>query len=79
MFKRFAALLIIFFLCSLTALIFFWRDTPGLELYSDTPVTKVDRISQDLGGKWNSYSSLREAYAGETERTGKMTGKAQSA
>lgn len=65
MFNRFAALIIAISISSLILLSFFWQDVSGLELYSNTPITKADRISQDLGGKWDSYSSLRQAWAQE--------------
>lgn len=65
MFKRFAALIIIMFIFSFTFLNLFWQDVPEMELYSSTPLTKADRLSQDLGGKWDSFSSLRQAWAQE--------------
>lgn len=66
MFKRFVLVIIAMFILSLAALTIFWRDPPGMELYSDVPLITADRIIQDLGGKWDSYTSLREAWAQET-------------
>lgn len=63
MFKKSVALIITFFIFSLVFLTLFWQDVPGKELYNNSPVTKAYRISQDLGGKWDSYSSLRQAWA----------------
>lgn len=65
MFKRVAALIIAVFLLALILLTLFWQEVPGIELYSNSPLTKADRISQDLGGKWDSYASLRQAWSQE--------------
>ena len=67
MFKKFALLVGILFIATLVSLIIFWQDTSGKELYSETPVTNVYRISQNLGGSWESFSSLREAWVYENE------------
>ncbi len=61
MFKKIALFIFILFLISFASLSLYWQNTTGLELYSDTNVANVYRISQDLGGKWDSFSSLREA------------------
>lgn len=65
MFKRFTIILISLFVFAILLLTFAWNSIPGLELYSSKPITKVYRISQELGGKWNGYSSLKEAWARE--------------
>jgi hypothetical protein len=39
-----------------------------MELYSDTPVVKAHRMSQDLGGKWDCYPSLRQAWVQENRK-----------
>ena len=74
MFKKFALLVGIFFIATIVSLIIFWQDTPGKELYSETPVTNVYRISQNLGGSWESFSSLREAWVYESETQKGRTG-----
>ncbi|HHV64770.1 MAG TPA: beta-galactosidase [Peptococcaceae bacterium] len=76
MFKRFGVLIIAMFVLSFAALAIFWQHLPGRELYSTVPLTTADRIIQDLGGKWNSYSSLREAWDQETRlsQTGEKQG-----
>ena len=63
MFKRFVALIITLFIFSLVFLTLLWQDVPEMELYNNRPLTKAYRNSQDLGGKWDSYSSLRQAWA----------------
>ncbi len=81
MFKRFTIILISLFVLSILILTFSWNSKPGLELYSSTPVTKVYRISQALGGKWNGYSSLKEAWAREEilqDSDGVLTGLKQT-
>ncbi|KUO60700.1 MAG: hypothetical protein APF84_15940 [Gracilibacter sp. BRH_c7a] len=65
MFRRFTIILISFFVLSILILTFSWNSDQGVEVYSSKPVIKVYRITQDLGGKWNSYSSLKEAWARE--------------
>ena len=65
MFKRFTILLLLLFVLSILVLTFTWSTKPGLETYSTTPLSTVFRISQDLGGKWNSYASLKQAWARE--------------
>lgn len=80
MFKRFTVILLTLFLLSILLLVFTWRVHPGVELYSETPVLKVYRISQDLGGKWNKYSSLTQAWAREkrlNQSDGNLTGLTQ--
>lgn len=65
MFNRTTLVLIAAFAATLFVLVTFWQEAPGIELYSDKPVIKAHRISQDLGGKWDGYSSLRQAWAQE--------------
>lgn len=65
MFKRFTIILIAIFIVSILLLTFSWNSNPGLEVYSSSPVTKVYRLSKDLGGKWNEYSTLKQAWARE--------------
>lgn len=65
MFKRFTIIFVTLFIFSILFLSFAWRSHTGLETYSSTPVTKVHRISQDLGGRWNSYPFLKQAWARE--------------
>ena len=81
MFKRFTIIIISLFVLSILILTFSWNSKPGLEVYTSTPVAKVYRISQELGGKWNSYSSLKEAWAREEilqESDGVLTGLKQT-
>lgn len=80
MFKRFTVILLTIFFFSLLLLVFSWREDPGDELYTEIPVIKVYRLSQDLGGKWNKYSSLTQAWAREKrlqESDGNLTGLTQ--
>jgi len=63
MFNRFFALIVAVFLCVVFCFVVFWQTPSGMALYSDSPVTKAHRITQDLGGKWDSYDSLRQAFA----------------
>jgi len=67
MFKR--ALLFILGIAAVIflALIFIWQETPAQELYSNNSVITAQRITQDLSGKWNRYSSLRQAWFQETK------------
>jgi len=65
MFKKFSIGVLLLFLISLASLVLFWQESTGLELYSEIPVVSVYRLSQDLGGKWDGYSSLREAWVGD--------------
>lgn len=67
MFKKVTIFLTILFATAFLSLIIFWPEIPGKELYSDTPVIKAHRIIQDLGGKWDSYPTLRQAYAQESK------------
>lgn len=65
MFNRFWVLIFSGLLISFIVLVLSWQDVSGVALYSNTPVTKAYRISQDLGGKWDRYSSLRKAWVQE--------------
>lgn len=65
MFNRIFTSIIAVFLCAFFVLLFFWQEPLGMALYSDSPVTHAHRLSQDLGGKWNSYTSLRQAWIRE--------------
>lgn len=81
MFKRFTIILISLFVLAILILTFSWNSKPGLEVSSSTPITKVYRISQELGGKWNNYSSLKEAWAREEmlqDSDGVLTGLQQT-
>lgn len=69
MFKRLTVIVITVFIITIGLLTLGWQDPPTIELYSDSPVTKAYRISQDLGGKWNHYASLRKAWAQESIET----------
>jgi len=67
MFKR-ALLLILGITVAITlALVFTWREIPAQELYSNSSVITAQRITQDLSGKWNRYSSLQQAWFQETK------------
>lgn len=68
MFNRFWIVIFSGLLISFIGLVLNWQDVSGIALYSNTPVTKAHRISQDLGGKWDGYSSLRKAWAQESRR-----------
>ncbi len=72
MFKRFTVILVSMFIIAALAVSICWENIQGVELYSDNPVTKPYRIAQDLGGKWNSYSSLRQALTYENEAMDNM-------
>jgi beta-galactosidase len=69
MFKRLLTRIMALFLLASLFLFCFWRDVPVRPVYSDWPVTQINRISQDLGGMWDSYSSLRQAAAAESRQT----------
>jgi hypothetical protein len=45
--------------------IFNWQHDSETELYSNTSVSSYSRLAQDLSGKWNKYSSLKEALLAE--------------
>ena len=65
MFNRFLAITFSVFLVSFLAISVYWQGPSANELYCDSPLVKAHRLSQDLGGKWDSYSSLRQAWAQE--------------
>jgi len=67
MFKRASLFILGIAAAVILTLIFAWRELPAQELYSDSPVITAQRITQDLSGKWNSYSSLRQAWLQETQ------------
>jgi hypothetical protein len=67
MFKKFGIIIVILSIASLALLKIIWEDSSGIELYSQTPVIKAYRVSQNLGGSWDSFSSLREAWVHENE------------
>ncbi|NLI90793.1 MAG: beta-galactosidase [Peptococcaceae bacterium] len=69
MFNRFLTLIIAVFLLSSLSLTFIWKDATAREIFGDSPVTSVYRISQDLGGKWDNFSSLRQAWAEENRKS----------
>jgi len=68
MFNRFWLVILSGLLISLIGLVLNWQDVSGIALHSNTPVTKAHRISQDLGGKWDRYPSLRKAWTQESRR-----------
>ncbi|UWG98365.1 beta-galactosidase [Dehalobacter sp. DCM] len=65
MFKRITGIFIALLILSILILTLYWDSVPGTALFSDTPVTTPYRMAQDFSGKWNSYSSLREAWNSE--------------
>ncbi|RNC29523.1 MAG: Beta-galactosidase [Candidatus Dichloromethanomonas elyunquensis] len=76
MFNRFLALIIVLFFLLSPSLSLLWKDVPAKGLFGDSPVANVYRISQDLGGKWDSFTSLRQAWAEENRNLQGNTPKA---
>lgn len=65
MFKRRIFLLIIIFAAVLGVLAWNWSETPGISLETEKGSVSAERLTLDLQGSWNSYSSLRQAYTTE--------------
>lgn len=61
MFKRLVLIIVCLFTLSIFILGLFWQHNTEAELYSGTSVSSYSRLVQDLSGKWNEYSSLKEA------------------
>lgn len=57
------------FLISATfgALWWFWDTAPGMSLQAGRETVSSERYSQDLGGAWRKYPSLRQAWATESQ------------
>ncbi len=50
-----------------------WKAPVGLPLQSSQEISSTQRWEQDLSGTWDKFSSLRQAWASETQRVnGKM-------
>jgi len=67
MFKKFALIVVVLLIGAAVSLTVFWQDVAAKELYNPNPVTTVYRVSQNLGGSWESFSSLREAWVYSNE------------
>lgn len=70
MFKRRTILLISTFIIALGVLIWNWSEVPGISLETATRSASTQRLALDLQGYWNSYPSLRQAYASEIKQIG---------
>lgn len=62
MFKKSAYILTVIYLIAFFAVAFYWQDDSGIGLYSNSQVTRAYRMNQDLGGNWEAYGSLQEAF-----------------
>lgn len=67
MFKRRIIFLIIAFTFMLGFLVWKWNDASGISLETEAGPVSAQRWTQDLRGTWNSYPSLRQAFAAESE------------
>lgn len=68
MFKRRVILLISAFILAIGVLIWNWSEAPGISLETATNSVSAQRLTLDLQGYWNSYPSLRQAYASEMKQ-----------
>lgn len=71
MFNRRLYLLVLTFTIALGLLIWNWSSTSGVFLKSASSLASVGRWEIDLGGQWNMYPSLRQAWITETDQKGK--------
>ncbi|HVJ48177.1 beta-galactosidase [Desulfitobacterium sp.] len=67
MFKRRIILLLAASILAFGFLIWNWSGAPGMSLETGAGPISTQRLTLDLRGSWNSYSSLRQAFVTESQ------------
>jgi len=69
MFNHRFVIFIIFWALALGALWWNWQSPKGESLYAGQSGISSTRLTQNLNGSWNQYSTLRQAWTTESERS----------
>jgi len=69
MFNRRFIFFIVLWVLSLATLWWNWQSSVGESLYAGQSGLSSARLTQNLNGNWNQFSSLRQAWTTESERT----------
>ncbi|MDP4127805.1 MAG: glycosyl hydrolase, partial [Bacillota bacterium] len=68
MFNRRLMIIVASFVATIGALWWYWQTPPGESLNAGQGVISTTRFTQNLNGSWDQFTTLRQAWATESER-----------